>query len=188
MKWITRERVKVDRVACPWLIKRFVDPNAEFLFVPTDQVAAIAAREGAIPYDVGGAELGHHGAECSFDAIVKKYNVTDPAVLELEPVELEIARVGDQRVLGLAVEAAEITLDERHCGLGFAEQAEIADRDFRPGAGAKRHRIGLPGDAVLVDILPPEPEVEERLHDDSGGERRRGEGGAKQSDKQFLHV
>ncbi len=86
MKWITRERVKVDRVACPWLIKKFVDPNAEFLFVPTDQVAAIAAREGAIPYDVGGAELGHHGAECSFDAIVKKYNVTDPAVLELAKI------------------------------------------------------------------------------------------------------
>src|SRR5207245_2345770 len=59
MKWITRERVKVDRVACPWLIKKFVDPNAEFLFVPTDQVAAIAAREGAIHYDVGGADLGH---------------------------------------------------------------------------------------------------------------------------------
>src|SRR5713101_9782717 len=57
MKWITRERVKVDRVACPWLIKKFVDPNAEFLFVPTDQVAAIAAREGAIPYDVKDVEL-----------------------------------------------------------------------------------------------------------------------------------
>src|SRR5207247_784426 len=81
MKWITRERVKVDRVACPWLIKKFVDPQAEFLFVPTDQVAAVAQREGAIPYDVGGVELGHHGVECSFDAIVKKYNVTDPAVL-----------------------------------------------------------------------------------------------------------
>jgi hypothetical protein len=83
MKWITRERVKVDRVACPWLIKNFVDANAEFLFVPTDQVTEVAQREGAITYDVGGAELGHHGAECSFDAIVKKYGITDPAVLEL---------------------------------------------------------------------------------------------------------
>jgi hypothetical protein len=72
MKWITRERVKVDRVACPRLIKKFVDPQVEFLFVPTDQVAALAVREGAIPYHISSAELGHHGAECSFDAIVKK--------------------------------------------------------------------------------------------------------------------
>jgi hypothetical protein len=81
MKWITRERVKVDRVACPWLIRRFVDPHAEFLFVPADQVMAVAAREGATPYDVQDVELGHHGKECSFDAIVKKYGLTtDPAL------------------------------------------------------------------------------------------------------------
>jgi hypothetical protein len=86
MKWITRERVKVDRVACPWLIRKFVDSQAEFLFVPADQVAAVAEREGAIPYDVAGAELGHHGAECSFDAIVKKYQLTDPALLELAKI------------------------------------------------------------------------------------------------------
>jgi hypothetical protein len=86
MKWITRERVKVDRVACPWLIKKFVDPEAEFLFVPADQVGAVAEREGAIPYDVAGVELGHHGAECSFDAIVKKYQLTDPALLELAKI------------------------------------------------------------------------------------------------------
>jgi len=81
MKWITRERVKVDRVACPWLIKRFVDSQAEFLFVPADQVMAIAEREGAIPYDVKDVELGHHGLECSFEAILKKHNLTgDPAL------------------------------------------------------------------------------------------------------------
>ena len=83
MKWVTRARPKVDRVACPWLIRRFVDPQAEFLYVPADQVAAVAAREGATPYDVPNAELGHHGAECSFDAIVKKYHLTDPALLRL---------------------------------------------------------------------------------------------------------
>jgi hypothetical protein len=84
MKWITRERVKVDRVACPWLIRKFVDPKAEFLFVPTDQVMAVAEREGATPYDVQGVELGHHGKECSFDAIVKKYRLTgDPALMLL---------------------------------------------------------------------------------------------------------
>ncbi|HET9252655.1 MAG TPA: chromate resistance protein ChrB domain-containing protein [Candidatus Eisenbacteria bacterium] len=83
MKWITREKVQVDRVACPWLIKKFVDAEAEFLFVPADQVMAIAAREEAIPYDVKGVELGHHGKECSFDAIVKKYGLTDDPALML---------------------------------------------------------------------------------------------------------
>lgn len=83
MKWVTRERVKVDRVACPWLIRKFVDPNAEFLFVPADQVMAAAEREGAIPYDVKGAELGHHGKECSFDAIVKKHGLTSNPALAL---------------------------------------------------------------------------------------------------------
>lgn len=81
MKWITRERVKVDRVACPWLIKKFIDPEAEFLFVPTDQVMATAEREHAIPYDVKDVELGHHGKECSFDALAKKYKLArDPAM------------------------------------------------------------------------------------------------------------
>lgn len=83
MKWITRERVKVDRVACPWLIKKFVDPQAEFLFVPSDQVVTAAEREGAIPYDVKDVELGHHGKECSFEAILKKYNLTDNLALVL---------------------------------------------------------------------------------------------------------
>lgn len=83
MKWITRERVKVDRVACPWLIKKFVDPAAEFLYVPADQVEAIAEREGAIPYDVKGVELGHHGQKCSFEAILEKYNLTDNPALML---------------------------------------------------------------------------------------------------------
>ena len=81
MKWITRERVKVDRVACPWLIKKFIDPEAEFIFVPTDQVMATAEREQAIPYDVTDVELGHHGKECSFDALANKYKLSrDPAM------------------------------------------------------------------------------------------------------------
>jgi hypothetical protein len=70
-------------VACPWLIKRFVDPNAEFLYVPAEQVMEIAKREDAIPFDVANVELGHNGAECSFDAIMKKYNLTDPALQRL---------------------------------------------------------------------------------------------------------
>jgi hypothetical protein len=81
MKWITRSHVKVDRVACPWLIKKFVDRDAEFYFVPADKVSAEASRLGAIPFDVPGVELGHHGKECSFEAIVKKHNLTtDPAL------------------------------------------------------------------------------------------------------------
>jgi len=84
MKWITREKVKVDRVACPWLIKKFVDKDPEFFFVPAEKVQAEAARLGAIPYDVPGAELGHHDMECSFDAIVKKYGLAkDPALVLL---------------------------------------------------------------------------------------------------------
>jgi hypothetical protein len=83
MKWITRERVKVDRVACPWLIKKFVDKDAEFFFVPTDKVSEEAKRLNAIPYDVKGVELGHHGKECSFEAILNKYNLTGDRALVL---------------------------------------------------------------------------------------------------------
>src|SRR5215469_10692986 len=83
MKWVTREKVKVDRVACPWLIKKFIDPQAEFLFVPADQVLEMARREGAVPYDIANVELGHHGKECSFEAILKKYKLTGNAALVL---------------------------------------------------------------------------------------------------------
>jgi hypothetical protein len=83
MKWITRERVKVDRVACPWLIRKFVDKQAEFFFVPADKVMDEAQRLGAIPFDVKGVELGHHGKECSFEAILKKYNLYGDSALVL---------------------------------------------------------------------------------------------------------
>jgi hypothetical protein len=84
MKWITREHVKVDRVACPWLIRKFVDKDAEFHFVPADKVQTEAKRLAAIPYDVPNVELGHHDKECSFDAIVKKYGLEkDPALVLL---------------------------------------------------------------------------------------------------------
>ncbi|TMG07594.1 MAG: chromate resistance protein [Chloroflexi bacterium] len=80
MKWVTRQNVKVDRVACPWLIKKFIDPEAEFLFVPPDEVLATAEREDATPFDVPDVELGHHGGKCSFEAIVEKYAIDEPAV------------------------------------------------------------------------------------------------------------
>jgi hypothetical protein len=80
MKWITREKVKVDRVACPWLIKKFIDQNAEFIFVPGDRVMKIAEREKAIPFDMPDVELGHHKGKCSFEAIIAKYGIKDPAL------------------------------------------------------------------------------------------------------------
>jgi hypothetical protein len=83
VKWVTRERPRVDRIACPWLIKRFVDEQAEFLYAPGDLVMATAEREGAIPFDAPGVELGHHGEECSFDAIIRKYDLSDPALAQL---------------------------------------------------------------------------------------------------------
>jgi hypothetical protein len=83
MKWITHEHVRADRVTSPWLIRRFVDPQAEFLFVPRDQVTAMAERESAIPFDVQGVDLGHHGKECTFEAILKQHKLTGDAALVL---------------------------------------------------------------------------------------------------------
>jgi len=83
MKWITREKIKVDRVACPWLIRKFIDPDAEFLFVPADKVMEIANAQQATPFDVPNVELGHHGKECSFEAMVKKYKLVSNAALVL---------------------------------------------------------------------------------------------------------
>jgi hypothetical protein len=86
MKWVTREKARVDRIACPWLISRFIDKEPTFLFVPADQVKKVAEREGAIPYDIPGVELGHHGERCSFDAFLDKYGLTDPALQALAPI------------------------------------------------------------------------------------------------------
>jgi len=83
MKWITREHVKVDRVACPWLIRKFIDPQAEFLFVPAADVQAKAVELEAIPYDVKDAELGHHGGKCSFEALLEKYGLREDSALAL---------------------------------------------------------------------------------------------------------
>ncbi len=101
MKWITRAKARVDRIACPWLIRRFIDKQAEFLFVPDAEVMATAAREGATPYDVPGVELGHHAERCSFDAFIDKYRLTDPA---LQALAL-IVRGADTDARGIAKEA-----------------------------------------------------------------------------------
>ena len=91
MKWITREKVEVDRVACPWLIKNFAAPQAEFIFVPANQVETKARELSATPFDIDGCELGHHGEDVSFNSILKKYNLTDPALVLLG----EIVRAAD---------------------------------------------------------------------------------------------
>lgn len=80
MKWVTRKNANVDRIACPWLIRKFVDQDPEFLYVPADEVAAVAEREGAIPYDVKDVELGHVDGRCSFESIMVKYGLDDPGL------------------------------------------------------------------------------------------------------------
>jgi len=102
MRWITREHPKIDRVACPWLIKRFIDPEAEFLFAPPAAVLAHATERNAIPYDVEGVELSHDGPRCSFDAFLQKYQLTDPTLHELAV----IVRGADTDRLDLAPQSA----------------------------------------------------------------------------------
>jgi len=101
MKWVTRERPKIDRIACPWLIARFIDKEPEFLYVPVDRVLKVARETGAIPYDIPGVEMGHVGELCSFDAFLKKYNLSDPALLQLAV----IVRGADTDRLDLAPQA-----------------------------------------------------------------------------------
>ena len=86
MKWVTRERARVDRVACPWLIAHFIDPQPQFLFVPVATVLEVAQREHAIPYDIPNVELGHHGPQCSSDAFIERFELDDPALSKLAPI------------------------------------------------------------------------------------------------------
>jgi hypothetical protein len=103
MKWVTRERPKIDRIACPWLVRRFIEPGAEFIYAPTDQVFAVAAATGATPYDIPGAEpFSHEGERCSFDAFLKYYNLKDPALHQLAT----IVRAADTARPDLAPQAA----------------------------------------------------------------------------------
>ena len=102
MKWITRERPKIDRVACPWLIKKFVDVQAEFIYAPKEKVFEIAKELNAIPYDIHGAEYSHEGDRCTFDYIIKKHRINDPAVEQLAV----IVRGADTDSFDLAPQAA----------------------------------------------------------------------------------
>jgi hypothetical protein len=128
MKWITRERVKVDRVACPWLIKKFVDADAEFLFVAADQVMEIAGREGAIPFDVPAVELGHHEGKSSFEGIVAKYQINDPAIHLLA----EIVHGADVQhdLYGRAEAPGLKAIAEGFGYLGLKDDHEILQKEF----------------------------------------------------------
>jgi hypothetical protein len=86
MKWVTRSHVHVDRVACPWLITRFIDNQAEFLFVPKNEIERLVSEQNAIPYDAPGVELGHQAGRCSFEAIIRKYELKDPGLIRLAKI------------------------------------------------------------------------------------------------------
>jgi len=121
MKWITRERPKIDRIACPWLVARFIDKDAEFIYVPRDKVMSEAQRLGATPFDVPGVELGHDGPFCSFDAFLKKYALTDPALHRLAL----IVRGADTDAPDLAAESAGLVALSWGLNLNFQDDHEL---------------------------------------------------------------
>jgi hypothetical protein len=120
MKWVTRERPKIDRVACPWLIQRFIDREAEFLFVPPERVLEVARETGAVPFDVPGVELSHDGPRCSFDAFLEKYQLRDPHLAELAL----IVRGADTERLDLAPQAAGLLAISLGLSRNFSDDQE----------------------------------------------------------------
>jgi hypothetical protein len=126
MKWITRSHVHVDRVACPWLIRRFIDSEAEFLFVPAGRIGELAAATGAIPFDAPGVELGHQGGDCSFQTIVKRYGLTDAGLLLLA----EIVGCADTDRLADHPVAAGLEAIAVGYSLRFPDDRENLERQF----------------------------------------------------------
>jgi hypothetical protein len=127
MKWLTRSHVHVDRVACPWLITRFVDSEAEFLFVPKSRVEEIAKTGGSIPFDAPGVELGHHEGRCSFESILLKYDLKDPALLRLGKIvhAADVAEDIDTDPLARGLEAIATGF-----GLRYPDDAENLAQQF----------------------------------------------------------
>jgi hypothetical protein len=124
MKWITREHPKIDRIACPWLVRRFIDPDAEFLFVPPARVSSVARDRAAIPYDVEGVELTHEGRFCSFDAFLKKYRLHEPALEELAV----IVRGADTDRLDLAPQSAGLLAISLGLSHNFPDDHELLEQ------------------------------------------------------------
>lgn len=123
MKWVTRERPKIDRLACPWLIRRFIDAEAEVLYVPTAQVLEVARREAAIPFDIPGVELSHEGPLCSFDAFLAKYRLEEPALARLA----EIVRAADTDTLDRAPQAAGLLAISLGLGANIRDDRELLE-------------------------------------------------------------
>lgn len=121
MKWVTRERPKIDRIACPWLIARFIDREPEFLFVPPAQVMRVAAATGATPYDIPGVEMSHVGERCSFDAFVAKYRLEEPALQQLAA----IVRGADTSRLDLTPQSAGLYAISLGLSRVFADDHEM---------------------------------------------------------------
>ena len=121
MKWITRERPKIDRIACPWLIKKFVDKEAEFIYVPREQVFSKARELDAIPYDIPGAEYSHYGEECTFDFIIQKHAIDDEAVKQMAV----IVRGADTDTFGLAPQSAGLWAISAGLSYNFKDDREM---------------------------------------------------------------
>lgn len=121
MKWVTRERPKIDRIACPWLIQRFIDPQAEFLYVPANQVLATAVSQSATPYDIPGVEMSHVGELCSFDAFLHKYGLSDPALQQLAA----IVRGADTSRLDLTPQSAGLYAISLGLSRNFSDDHEM---------------------------------------------------------------
>ena len=124
MKWVTRERPKIDRIACPWLIARFIDPQGEFLYVPAGDVLRVAEASGAIPYDVPGVEMSHVGDLCSFDAFIARYELADPALAQLAV----IVRGADTARLDLAPQAAGLLAISLGLSHNYADDQAMLDQ------------------------------------------------------------
>ncbi len=127
MKWVTRERPKIDRIACPWLIARFIDPAAEFLYVPADQVLEVAKSTGATPYDIPGVEHGHVGELCSFDAFLRIHQLADPALHDLAL----IVRGADTNRLDLAPQCAGLLAQSLGLSALYADDREMLGHGMR---------------------------------------------------------
>jgi hypothetical protein len=127
MKWITRSHVHVDRVACPWLITRFIDSNAEFLFVPRSEIDRVVKETGAIPFDAPGVELGHHEGRCSFESIILKYELKEPGLLRLAKIvhSADVAEDIDLDPIARGLEAIASGFSLR-----FPEDIENLERQF----------------------------------------------------------
>jgi hypothetical protein len=120
MKWITRERPKIDRIACPWVIKRFVDTDAEFIYVPEEKVFEQAQKLDAIPYDIAGAEYSHYGEECTFDYIVRRHDLKDEAILQIAT----IVRGADTHRFNLAAQSAGLWAISSGLSVNYSDDQE----------------------------------------------------------------